>query len=188
MKRNFVVVYLIVFVSVVIILSTSFTRLKAYSETDSNSLLTPEIPFPEDYEHWVMLDSVPQVPFPEGYRSWTHVKSAVALPSGYHHIYANELAMEGYRTGKFPHGSVLVADFLEMIDNKTGIAEGKRRYVDVMVRDTLHYRFTGGWGFEEFDGNSKSIRKITQANAHTACYTCHTKRTANDFVFSEYRE
>ena len=119
---------------------------------------------------------------------WMGFSKTAVIHLVYHHIYANALAMEGYRTGKFPQGSVLVADFLEMIDNKTGIEEGKRRSIDVMIRDTLLYKSTGGWGFEEFDGNSRSIRKVTQANAQTACYACHTKRAEDNFVFSQYRE
>jgi hypothetical protein len=49
------------------------------------------------------------VPFPEGYRAWKHIKSGYigqeskgfALFGGFHHIYANELAIQGYTTGIF---------------------------------------------------------------------------------------
>jgi hypothetical protein len=180
--------YFIFFITLVIILMGSFTSSTSGSTSAHNPSSPIEIPFPEDYKSYARVDSVPEVQFPEGYRRWTHVKSGVTIPSGYHHIYANAIAMEGYRTGKFPNGSIIAVDFLEMIDNESKIDEGERRYIDVMVKDTVLYSTTGGWGFEEFDGNSKSIRKITQANAHAACYTCHTKRLANDFVFSEYRE
>lgn len=138
----------------------------------------------------------PEVPFPEGYRSWAHVKSAVVTPlnsnystsGGYHHIYANSLAMEGYKTGKFPNGAIIVADFIEMVDNQGIIYEGKRRYIDVMIKDTIAYKATGGWGFEEFEGSSKSTRRITQLDAHAKCYSCHTQKADNDFVFSKYRD
>src|ERR1043166_9718900 len=64
------------------------------------------------------------VPYPSGYRQWTRVTSALVDPKspafessgGIHHIYANDKAMEGYRTGKFPDGSVMVADFLKTRD------------------------------------------------------------------------
>lgn len=137
-----------------------------------------------------------EVQFPEGYRNWTHVKSVVVTPAhpsyeisgGYHHIYANPEAMKGYESGEFPQGAVIVADFMEMIENDNRIVEGKRRYIDVMHKDTVRYRSTGGWGFEEFEGSSKTVRRITQVNAHTKCYVCHTQRKDNDFVFSQYRE
>lgn len=56
------------------------------------------------------------VAYPLDYRSWTHVKSALIGPQspfyerygGIHHIYANEKAMTGYRSGEFQDGSVIV--------------------------------------------------------------------------------
>lgn len=128
-----------------------------------------------------------EVPYPEGYRSWTHIKSMIQHSVGYHHIYANDKAMQGYKTGKFPNGSVIVSDFLEGIDKNETITEGKRKYIDVMVKDTILYKSTGGWGYEEFDGDSRNKRVVTQAKAVTACFNCHAPREANNYVFSSYR-
>src|SRR5579862_3317463 len=58
----------------------------------------------------------PDVPFPEGFRSWQLVMSDVVGPEhqsfaargGIHHFYANAKALDGYRTGKFSNGSILV--------------------------------------------------------------------------------
>ncbi len=36
-----------------------------------------------------------------------------ATNGGFHHYYANEKAMEGFRTGHFPDGSVVVDERLE---------------------------------------------------------------------------
>jgi len=57
---------------------------------------------------------------PEGYRNWTHVKTAVNNPafashSGFHHIYANAKALEGYKTGQFADGAIIVFDVLESL-------------------------------------------------------------------------
>ena len=62
-----------------------------------------------------------KVDYPTGYRDWTHVKSMVIQPGhqlyesfgGIHHIYANQSALEGYRTGSFADGSVIIFDLLE---------------------------------------------------------------------------
>ncbi len=59
---------------------------------------------------------------PEGFRSWTHVKSAINDPAhaqygryrGIYHLYANALAMQGYRTGHFPDGAVIVFDLHDL--------------------------------------------------------------------------
>ena len=141
------------------------------------------------------LEDPEQVPYPTGYRGWTHIKSKVALSnntankssSTYHHIYANDLALQGYKTGKFPKGSVIVADFIAAVDSSSALFEGQRKYIDVMIRNTEQYASTGGWGFEEFDKDSKTARKVNLVNAQ-ACFNCHKSQAANEFVFSKYRE
>lgn len=136
------------------------------------------------------------VPYPEGYRDWTHVKSAIIGPrnpafkrfGGIHHIYANQKAMKGYESGEFPNGAILVFDVLEMNEQENGTqVEGSRKFIDVMVKDKSKYDSTGGWGFEEFNENSMSIRNIGGL-AKVQCFNCHAKQANKDFVFSEYRK
>jgi hypothetical protein len=136
-----------------------------------------------------------QVPYPAGYRLWAHVKSALIGPQnpafensgGLHHIYANEKAMDGYRAGRFPDGSVFVADFLETRENAGVTTEGPRRRIDVMVKDSKRYAATGGWGFEQFKGDSQTDRMVT-AEIATKCFDCHSKQKERDSVFSEFRK
>jgi hypothetical protein len=140
--------------------------------------------------------SYPAVPYPTGYREWTHVKSNYIGPKhpawkeigGYQHVYANKEGMEGYRTGRFPEGSVLIYDFLEGQESESGtIPEGPRRFTSVMVKDSKRYAATGGWGYEEFRGESTTDRMIA-AEAASKCYACHMGRKDNDYVFSKYRK
>ena len=135
-----------------------------------------------------------EVPYPANYRSWTHVKSMVIEPGhalhaafgGIHHLYANEQALQGYRTGKFPDGAVMVFDLLEADAADHAVTEGKRKVVGVMHRDAQKFAATGGWGFEGFEGDSTS-KRVVGANAGTACYGCHTAQKERGFVFSSYR-
>jgi cytochrome P460 len=63
-----------------------------------------------------------------------HVKSGLVGPhsaffesaAGLHHIYANEPAMAGYRTGAFPNGSVIIFDLLEVNEAAGNTIEGPR--------------------------------------------------------------
>ena len=56
------------------------------------------------------------VAYPAGYWDWHHVKSMVIEQGhplydafgGIHHLYANRKAMEGYRSGRFADGAVIV--------------------------------------------------------------------------------
>lgn len=135
------------------------------------------------------------VPYPEGYRNWTHVKSMVINPGhplydafgGIHHLYANKKALQGYRSGKFPDGAVVVFDLLEVKTGDNAVQEGGRKVVGVMHKDAKKWQDTGGWGFEGFKGDSKTERAVGK-NAATACYGCHTQQKDKDFVFSAYRK
>lgn len=140
----------------------------------------------------------PEVPYPEGFRSWQHVKTIVigsehpsfAKRGGLRHYYANEKAMEGYRTGKFPNGSMIVDEGVFGKDGegqaKGILLEGDRRGVAVMVKNDQLYRETGGWGYEHFVGNGKS--GALSAAERAQCFACHSKQKDRDSVFSGVRK
>lgn len=135
------------------------------------------------------------VPYPEGYRNWRHVKSMVIEKGhplyesfgGIHHIYANEKAVTGYRTGNWADGAVIVFDLLEAVRDGNALVEGPRKVVGVMHRDAKRYSQTGGWGFEGFKGDSKTDRAVG-ANAAAACFNCHAGQKDRGYVFSAIRD
>jgi hypothetical protein len=124
-----------------------------------------------------------EVPFPHGYSSWQHVKSVIAEGKIFH-FYANSQAVEGYRAGKFPNGSILVRETLRTKpgegDSKGVLNEGERTGLDVMIKDDSLYRETAGWGFETFD--SKNARLDEKGRAQ--CYACHSRQKDRDLVFT----
>jgi len=134
------------------------------------------------------------IAWPDGYRHWTHVKSMVIEPDhplyaqfgGIHHLYANDRAMQGYRTGRFPDGAEIVFDLLQADSADHAITEGPRKFIGVMVHDSRRYAATGGWGFEAFKGDSHDQRMVN-GNAASACFSCHASQKAHDYVFSSYR-
>ncbi len=138
------------------------------------------------------VEASSEILFPEDYRSWTHIKTAVNNPSfvthsGFHHIYGNKKATKGYKTGKFPDGSIIVFDVLESVEQKNGdVIEGKRKLVDVMVKDRVKFKETGGWGYEEFVYNEDSQKKALRPTK-TQCFECHAAQKDIDYVFSKYR-
>jgi hypothetical protein len=136
----------------------------------------------------------PTVPYPTNYRSWTHVKSMIIEPGhalhaafgGIPHLYANEQAMKGYRTGNFADGAIIVFDLLEATSAEHTVTEGKRKVLGVMHRDARRFAATGGWGFEGFAGDSRTERAVG-AKAATACFACHQAKRDAGYVFSSYR-
>jgi hypothetical protein len=130
------------------------------------------------------------VAYPEGYRGWFRVKTALvserhpdfAQSGGFRHIYANPQALPGYKDGNFPDGAAIVVDWILAIEKNGAFSEGSRRRIDVMVKDRARFSSTGGWGFEQFRGDSH-IDRMVQTPA-TQCYSCHSSKSARDSVFS----
>ena len=135
-----------------------------------------------------------EVPYPENFRTWTHIKTGYVgkdspgfnINGGFHHIYANEKAMQGYLTGNFPEGSVIVFDVIEgVVQPNSNIKEGSRRHVDVMAKDSIKYKDTGGWGYEEYNADSKTQKNTTETS-QKQCFNCHASQS--DYVFSDLRK
>lgn len=138
-----------------------------------------------------------RVPFPEKYRSWQLVKSIVVGPEcalfsargGIHHYYANPEAVVGYQTGKFPDGAVIVDEANWMKDGE-GIAKGiwmesGVRFLEVMNKDSESYEASDGWGYERFEGVSRTGMLGADGQAH--CHECHAKAKDRDLVYSSLR-
>ena len=133
------------------------------------------------------------VPYPDGYREWTHVKSALAGATrkgasnagSFQHIYANTKAMAGYRTRAFPEGSIVVFDWLEFRETGGTFAEGPRRQVDVMMKDSTRFAATGGWGFQRFVKDSRT--ELAPAPTPQQCFACHDQMKKDALVLSTYR-
>jgi hypothetical protein len=125
-----------------------------------------------------------------------HVKSAINEPthpqfgkfSGMYHIYANKRAVQGYRTGRFEDGSVIVFD-LKKSHTKDHVTQSiGRHFVDVMVKNSARYPRTGGWGYEEFQGDSREKRTVSTTKSEMRCHSCHATQEARGFVFSSIAE
>ena len=133
------------------------------------------------------------VPYPTEYRSWAVVKTSLVGPQarnfatrgGFHHFYANDKAMEGYRTGRFPEGSIIVDEGVAAEEAQGVTVEKGRRSLDVMHKDGGRFQATGGWGYDHFDGDSQT--SVAPAETRTACFTCHSQRKDHDFVYSTFR-
>lgn len=135
-----------------------------------------------------------EVAYPNGFRHWGHVKSMVLKPGhplydavgGMHHIYANQKAMQGYKSGRFADGSVIVFDLFEAVDKDNAVSEGKRKAVVVMSRNARAHKANDGWGYEVFDAQTR--KGSLDAKAQADCHACHRSQQEKDFVFSSLRD
>lgn len=133
------------------------------------------------------------VPYPKGYRDWHHVKSMVILPghpladpfAGIHHVYANDKARAGLKSGHYADGAVFVFDLLEGGVKDNAVSEGPRKLIGVMHREATRFAATGGWGFEGFAGDSQEKRLVNDGGR--ACFACHEAQKAKGYVYSMSR-
>jgi hypothetical protein len=93
--------------------------------------------------------------------------------AGVFHLYANDKAMEGLRTGSYPDGAIFAG-------------ERQRRVIRVMVKDSQRYNLTGGWGYGNFDDGSRT--DLLDVEKRESCHQCHVARKDQGYVFTEYRE
>lgn len=139
----------------------------------------------------VVLCGAESVQYPQTFRRWVHVGTGVIMPGGpipeseqgMHHIFANEKAVDGYASGDFADGSIIVYELREAQQKSGVISEGERRRVDVMIKDSHLYGSTGGWRFERFWANDQTQDAIHDSGA--SCFACHSKANAHGFVFSQ---
>ena len=130
--------------------------------------------------------------FPDAFRRWVHVGTGVIMPGasaqmsseeGMHHIFANQKAVDGYASGVFTDGSIIVYELREVEQKNGVIFEGERKRVDVMIKDSSLYKDTGGWRLERFWGADQTQNAIHDSGA--SCFQCHSKASAHGFVFSK---
>jgi Cytochrome P460 len=129
--------------------------------------------------------------YPDTFRRWVHVGTGVILPGtnpllkseeGMHHIFANGKASDGYASGDFADGAILVYELREAQQKNGVIFEGERRRVDVMIKDSKKYAATGGWRFERFWAADQTQNAVHDGGA--SCFECHANARAHGFVFS----
>jgi hypothetical protein len=134
------------------------------------------------------------VEYPDGYRTWTHIKSMVLHKHhplenpfmGIHHVYGNDQGVKGTKSGQFDDGAILVFDLLKYETQDNASTEGDRILLGVMIKDSIKYPSTGGWGFEGFKGNSRSERLVSDDGQ--SCFACHASQKQADYVFSSWRD
>jgi len=138
-----------------------------------------------------VLYAAESVQFPDNFRRWVHVGTGVIMPGGpipeieqgMHHVFANQKAVDGYASGDFADGSIIVYE-LRQVQQKDGVIfEGERRRVDTMIKNSRLYASTGGWRFERFVGSDQTQDAIRDSG--NSCFECHSKVKAHGFVFTQ---
>lgn len=133
---------------------------------------------------------------PAGYRDWRLI--SVAREEGdlddIRAVLGNDFAINAYRnqTRPFPEGTV-IARIAWSYDaspenNKTFgkaqsfVAGHPKNGVQFMVKDSVKYASTGGWGYSQFDDG----KPLADAKVIQSCFDCHQAFKDHDYVFTHY--
>ncbi len=131
---------------------------------------------------------------PNGYRDWRWVSSAheAGKLNSLGAVLGNDIAIKAYRDGKlpFPDGTIIAALHYRNVasdeNNKVfgqvqSYVPGAPTNIQFMVKDSIKYAATGGWGFGHFQDG-----KAGDAAFMKSCFPCHEKTKATDLVFTRY--
>ncbi|MBV9829065.1 MAG: cytochrome P460 family protein [Alphaproteobacteria bacterium] len=130
-----------------------------------------------------------------GYRDWRLI--SVAHEEGslndLRAVLGNDIAIKAYRDGTrpFPDGTVIARlawNYEPSEDNnkvfgrrQSYVAGAPKEGVQFMVKDSVKYASTSGWGFAQFNGG-----KPVEETVLKTCFACHEPAKETDFVFTHY--
>jgi hypothetical protein len=149
------------------------------------------------------------ITIPAGYRDWTLI-SVARVGGAVNDMRAklgNDVAIKAYREEKtpFPDGTIIARLAWKQVTSEEnsqalrGILErgpsddkiqslltdsfvaGPATNVQFMIKDSVKYASTGGWGFAQFTDGKPDGEAI-----HKTCFSCHAPAKDRDFVFTRY--
>ena len=131
---------------------------------------------------------------PDGYRDWRWVSSAheAGKLNSLGAVLGNDVAIRAYREGTLPYpdGTVIAAlhythsasaENDQIFGNPQSFVPGAPTNIQFMVKDSVKYAATGGWGFGFFI-NGKPVPEAQMKS----CFPCHAREKARDLVFTKY--
>lgn len=131
---------------------------------------------------------------PSGYRDWRWISSAHEAGSlnSLGAVLGNDTAYNAFKDGKLPYpdGTIIAAlhyrhtasdENNKVFGQVQSFVPGAPTNVQFMVKDSVKYAATGGWGFGHFANG-----KAGDAAFMKTCFPCHEKAKATDLVFTRY--
>jgi hypothetical protein len=148
----------------------AFISTATYSETVLNA--PNGIKYPTGLENWRVLGT--------SYRTDNNTQRV---------ILGNSTAIKASRSGKtnpWPEGSILAKLVWKNVKHpnwEEAIAPGNFIHSEIMVKNSSHYKTTGGWGYARWIGASQEPYGNDEAFSQE-CFSCHSKVKNKDYVFT----
>lgn len=128
------------------------------------------IAFRRDYKNWVVLSTTERF---DNHTLRVILGNDVAVRAATGHV------------RPWPDGTVLVkVSWAQSVDPEGIIQAGDPIQVEFMVKDSVKFRSTLGWGFARWRGRELTPYGTSPAFS-SECVGCHTPQSASDYVFTE---
>jgi hypothetical protein len=131
---------------------------------------------------------------PQGYRDWRWISSAheAGNINSIGAVLGNDIAYNAFKDGKLPYpdGTIIAAlHYRYTASDKNNKVFGKVQSfvpgaptnIQFMVKDSVKYAATDGWGFGLFQDG-----KPANADFMKPCFPCHQQAKDTDLVFTRY--
>jgi cytochrome P460 len=134
------------------------------------------------------------IKIPPGYRDWRVI--SVAHEEGNNNdlraVLGNDIAIKAYREGKLPYpdGTIIARlawSYVSSDENNKvfgraqSFVAGAPINIQFMVKDSVKYVTTGGWGFAQFKDGNPADEAVLKT-----CFPCHEPFKVRDLVFTHY--
>jgi hypothetical protein len=130
------------------------------------------------------------ITIPQGYKDWRLIAvSQRPETSTLRAVLGNDVAIAAARAGNtnpWPDGAVLAKLVVKQKNHPkypTAQVPGEFVHAEFMIKDSVKYASTGGWGFARWLGE-KQEPYGKDANFVQECVGCHTTVQQNDWVFT----
>lgn len=130
------------------------------------------------------------IDYPTELKNWRVIGNSYRMDNNTQRvILGNDIAIKAARSGKtnpWPEKTILAKLVWKNTAHpqwNTAIVPKEFIHSEIMVKDSIAYKSTGGWGFARWTGTTQKPHGKTKSFAKN-CFSCHGSAKNTDFVFT----
>ena len=130
------------------------------------------------------------IKYPTGLKNWRVLSTSFRNDNNTQRvILGNSTAINASRSGKsdpWPEGTILAKLVWKNTEHpqwKAAIVPGEFVHSEIMVKNAVKYKTTGGWGYARWKGAEQKPYGKDESFAQE-CFSCHTHAKDSDYVFT----
>jgi len=130
------------------------------------------------------------IQYPSGLKNWRVIASSFRTDNNTQRvILGNSIAIKASRseqTQPWPEGSILAKLVWKNIEHpewNSAIVAGEFVHSEIMIKDSVQYKSTGGWGYARWKGEQQQPYGKDKSFSKE-CLACHSHVKKSDFVFT----